>query len=117
MSLVSSRVSLKHSCTIERDANAGSSNARGNPNTPNWQTLATVPCRLSVTAGQEAVDATTTAVVEDMRLIVTSDTDVTERDRINGVTYRGATYAAGVIGIRAVLHHQDHIEIVLVRIS
>lgn len=118
MSLLSSRLSLIHRCTIERDASEGTTNARGNAVAPSWQPLTTdLPCRVWVNAGQEAVDATTTAIVEDMRLFLTVDTDVTEQDRIGDVMLRGATYLVGPIGIRAVLRHHDHLELVLKRIS
>lgn len=117
MSLISSRVSLKHRCTIERNVTVAA-NAWGNAAAPVWQTnLSDLPCRLWTTAGREVVDATTTVVVEDMRLIVALNTDITEEDRIANVTYRGDTIAVGPIGIRAVMRHQDHLEIVLVRVA
>lgn len=118
MSLVSSRLSLTHRCTIERDANAATANARGNPQSPSWQpNLTGLPCRLWTTAGREAVDNTTIAVVEDMRLLLPLGTDVTEHDRVGDVTQRGTVIAAGPIGIRAVLTHQDHLELVLVKVT
>lgn len=117
MGLVSSRLSLTHRVTIQRDANAGTADNWGAPATPDWQNYLTVPCRAWTTAGHEAVDASTLVVVEEMRLLVTLDTDVTERDRISVVTYRGNTIVAGPVGIRAVLRHHDHLELVLVRIA
>ena len=118
MSLVSSRMSLRHRCTIERDTNADSPDSWGAADSPVWATnLTDLACRLAINAGRETVDATTSVVIQDIRLIVTLDTDVTERDRVGDVTDRGATILAGPTGIRAVLRHQDHIELVLVRLS
>lgn len=117
MSLASTRLSLIHRCTIERDtATAGS---WGTPDTANWQThLTDVPCRTWAAAGREAVENTTTVtVVEDVRVIVPLGTDVTERDRVASVTYRGGNVQEGPLGIRAVLHRADHLELVLVRIA
>lgn len=118
MSSLSARLSLTYLTTVQRDANAGTLNARGNPSSPDWQDYLTdVPCRLAVGAGQEVVDAITTAVVEDIRLFLALGVDVTERDQLGDITYQGATILAAPIGIRAVLPQQDHLELVLVRIS
>lgn len=117
MSLVSSRLSLKHLCTIERNTTA-TLDGWGNPAPPSYQpNLTNLPCRAWTTAGHETFDATTTVVIEEMHLLVASDTDVTEQDRIASVSYRGAAILAGPIGIRAVLRHQDHIELLLTRIA
>lgn len=117
MSLVASRVSLTHRCTIERNTTT-TTNPHGTPDKATWQPhLTDYPCRLGLTAGREVIDEKTTAVIEDMRLIVTVDTDVTEKDRVSVVTYRGSVFAAGPIGIRAVLRRHDHLELVLVRIA
>lgn len=119
MSLIGSRVNMTSTCTIERDANAGIPNNWGNQTTPNWQPhLIDVPCRAWAEAGRETVtNSTTVVVVEDARLIVPLGTDVTEQDRVASVSFRGATTMAGPLGIRAVLTHQDHIEIVLVKVA
>lgn len=119
MSLVSSRLSLTHAASVERDGNAGQTDSDGYPLSPDWQThLAAQPCRLWATAGREVVaDTTTVVVVEDLRLIVTVETDIDETDRIASVSYRGDTILAGPVSIRAVLRHQDHLELVLVRID
>lgn len=120
MSLVSSRLSLIHRVTVERDDNILMSpgDGWGNPQPPDWDDhLTDLPCRIWTQAGREAVDATTFVVVEDMRLVVELGTDVTEHDRLGDVTYRGDTIITGPIGIRAVLHNQDHLELVLVQLS
>lgn len=117
MSLVASRVSLIHSCTIQRDASLGTPDNWGTPSTPSWQTNATVSCRAWTNTGREQMDSTTSAVIEDMRLIVPLGTDVTEQDRVGTVTYRGSTIMAGPLGIRAVIGRKDHLELILARVS
>lgn len=119
MSLASSRLSMTHRCTLERDTHAGSPDSWGGTLPVDWEPYLTdVPCRAWASAGREAVtDTTTVVVVEELRLIVSLGTDVTEQDRVASVTYRGQTTQAGPLGIRAVLTHQDHLELVLVKIS
>lgn len=119
MSLVSSRLSLIHLATVQRDQNAGAVDDAGFAEDPDWEDhLTDLPCRLWATAGREAVtDSTTLVVVEDLRLVVTVDTDVTEADRLGDVTYRGTTILARPTQIRAVLRRADHLELVLARIA
>ena len=117
MSLVASRLSLIHRCTIERATTTDDD--YGNPGPPTWAAhLSDQPCRTWATAGREVVTNTTTlVVVKDVRLMLPLGVDVTEQDRVASVTYRGDTIQAGPLGIRAVLTHQDHIELVLERIA
>jgi hypothetical protein len=118
MSLASSRLSLTHLVTTQRDASAAVDGGWGNPDAPNWKdNLTNVPCRVWTAAGRETVDATTTVVVEDARMIVPLGTDVTERDRLGDVTFRGAVIFAGPTSVRAVLQRADHLELVLVRLA
>jgi len=119
MSLVSSRLQLTQRATVMRDAGAGTPDDWGSQQpTPNWQShIPDLACRAWTSAGREAVDATTIAVVEDMRLLCSLDTDVTEADRIDDVTERGDVVIAGPVGIQAVLRHKDHLELVLTRIG
>lgn len=109
---------MTHLCTIERDANAGTTNARGNPSPPDWQPIAeSVPCRGWTTIGKERAEDEAIIGLENMRLILPIDTDVTERDRVGDVTDRGVTYMQGPIGIRAVIRQRDFVELILVRVS
>ena len=118
MSLISARVNLTHRTRIERDQNAGTLNDAGAVHAPDWQANADLTrCRFWVNTGREILDATTSVVDEDMRMIVPADTDVTEQDRLAGVCYRGQFIAAGPIGIRAVVRRKDHLELFLVRIT
>jgi len=115
VSLISSRVALRHRCTIERDA--ASTDTWGNPDTPDWQAhLADVPCRVIVDAGREPVDSDRTVVVVDLRLIVPLSTDVTEQDRVSEIVERGSDYTDGPLGIEAVLRRRTHLELLLRRL-
>lgn len=115
MSLVSSRLSLVHRCTIERGS--GGDDDWGNPDVPTWAAhLSDVPCVVNMAAGRERADDGETVVIEDLRLILPLGTDVTETDRIGDITFRGDTIVAGPTGIRSVLRHRDHLELLLVRV-
>lgn len=115
MSLVSSRIALRHRCTFERDGAAA--DAWGNPGSPVWaEHLADVPCRVIVDAGREPVDSDRTVVVVDMRLLVPLSTDVTEDDRVSEILERGSAYTDGPLGIEAVLRRRDHLELLLRRL-
>jgi hypothetical protein len=117
MSLVASRLSLTHRTTVQRDVQAGT-NAWGGKGTPEFQDhLTDLACRYWVETGHEQTDATSQVVVEDMRLIVPIGTDITEKDRLGDITSRGTTIVTGPVGIRAVLAMDDHLELVLVRLS
>lgn len=107
-----------HRTTVERDANAGNV-VNGIQQSPSWSDhLIALPCRAWTSAGREQFDATTSVVVEDMRCIVQLGTDITEQDRLNGVTDKdGNPIISGLVGIRAVIRRTDHLELMLVRIS
>lgn len=118
MSLISTGLLFTHLATVERDTTA-TTNGWGQTGAPNWQPhISSLACRFWTQTGEERADATTTAVVEDMRLLAALGTDVTERDRLSDITDKlGVVIAAGPIGIRAVMQHQDHLELILVRIA
>ena len=118
MSLVSTGLSLTHRTTVQRDSNAGVV-TDGVQQPPSWADhLTELRCRAWTSAGREQLDPTTSVVVEDMRCIVQLGTDVNEQDRLNGVTDdEGNTIISGIVGIRAVIHRKDHLELILVRIS
>lgn len=119
MSLIATRLGLTHTCTIERNGNAAVPDSWGQPGAPGWEThLADQPCFAWARAGRERVaDSTTVAAIEDLRLLLPFGTDVTEQDRIVSVEDRGATLHAGPLQIRAVLAHEDHLELVLTKVS
>lgn len=117
MSLISSRLSLTHTCTIQRST--ATTDDWGNPGPPVWADhLVDQPCRHWATAGREVVANTTTVVVvEDLRLLLPLGTDVTEADRVTSILYRGGTVQDGPLDIRGLLAHQDHLELILVQVG
>lgn len=116
MSLIASRLSLTHRCSIERDANLATA-SWGDETSPDWQThLSDLPCRTWATSGREQADEHATVVIEDMRILLPLGTDVTEQDRVGDVTYRGDTIIAGPVQIRAVLRYRDFLELALIRL-
>jgi hypothetical protein len=117
MSLVSSRVALRHQCTIERDTSVGP-DSWGQSGEPNWvRHLINIPCRAWTDAAREPVDDTKTVVMEDRRVIVEIGTDVTERDRVASVTNpAGTVIFEGPINIEGVQRYPDHLELLLERI-
>lgn len=109
---------LTHQTTVQRDANANTLNAAGAQESPSWgDHLTDLPCRFWTTSGREQLDPTTSVVAEQMKMIVELGTDVTEQDRLSDITVQGSVIAEGPIGIRAVIAREDHLELVLERIS
>lgn len=117
MSLIATGVSLTQRCTIERDQSASSDDGWGNPTVPDWQThLSDVPCLAWAEDGREVIEGSATVEpVQTVHLVLSADTDVTERDRVATVTYRGGTAQDGPLAVRALLRRPDHIELVLVK--
>lgn len=119
MSLVTSRVGLRHLCTIQRDANADDGvDDYGNPYSADWQPhLEAIPCRAWTNAAREPIDDETSVVLEDRRLTISLGTDVAETDRVLSVTDKaGNEIFDGPMDIEGVLRFTDHIELVLERI-
>jgi hypothetical protein len=97
---------------LERDANADTDDGSGNPLPPDWQPHLTQVCRFWANAAREAVDdSSTVVVVEDVRVIVPTGTDVTEDDRIAQIANRGGTVLDGPLGIRGILQRRDFLEL------
>lgn len=112
MSLVATRLSLKHRCSILRDA--ASTDEWGNAEPPDWQTVYSgVHCRAWNDAGREAVTNERTVVVLDLRMIVPLGTDVGEADRIGDIIERETVIFAGPFAVEAVLRRPDHLELLL----
>ena len=112
---MSARAMMSMRCTIERDAAHGTPDGYGLPGDPNWKPLAVLlPCWLWSTAERELIGAEKSEVIEDLRMLVPLGTDVTERDRVSGVTDRlGHPIRQGAMGITAVMSKHDHLELVL----
>jgi hypothetical protein len=116
MSLASTRLSLTHLCTVERQATV-TADGRGHT-AGDWAThLSDVPCRFWTPDGGEVlIEGATIAALATSRLLVALGTDVTEADRITSITYRGGTVQDGPLGVRAVLWRTDHLELVLEKV-
>ena len=91
----------------------------GMPGPAAWAThIASLACWLYSRVEREVMDSRKTAVVEDLRLLVPKGTDVTERDRINGVLdRRGSTIRSGILLIESVVNRRSHLELVVRGIS
>lgn len=87
----------------------------GNPGSATWAThIASLACWLWSQVEREVLDTRKSAVVEDLRMIVPSGTDITEKDRINGVTdRRGDVVRAGILVIESVVNRRSHLELVV----
>lgn len=99
---------------LERNTALGTPDEYGNPSPPAWAALVTVPAWLWTTVDREVIDNAKTAIVEDTRMIVPKGTDVTAKDRVNGVTdRRGTTIRPGIWIIDSVVGRRDHLELAL----
>jgi len=114
MSLASSRVSLIHRCSIQR--NEGELNSWGGK-TASWADhLTNVPCRAWQAAGQMIVAQTVEILsVEDILIVLPLGTDIVESDFIGDITYRGETIFDGPLEIQAIIRYPDRLEIPLKR--
>lgn len=116
------RQRMTHRALVERTVTT-SADAYGDAPAPTWAThIAAMPCFFYVetgrAAGGEAVRQRGTVVAERLRMLAPKGTDVTERDRINGVTdRRGTVIYAGAINIESVTPSHDHLEIRLGSVS
>lgn len=111
---------MRHRCVIERDVNAADAAPRTGWNQsddPDWQEhLTSLPCRAWTESVGEPADDRKTAAYEGRRLAVAVGTDVTESDRVAGVTDRGAVLFEGPMSIEGVQRYPDHLELTLERI-
>lgn len=83
-------VPLRMTATVRRFVSSGT-DPDGNP-IGDWSDVATIACHLfHPTASAEISNDDVNVVVENPRLLVAFDADVTEQDRINGVTYNGTS--------------------------
>lgn len=123
MSVLSSRVSLTHRLTVQRDQSlTGTDDGWGNPDVPNFvDYLTDVPCRAWTAAGPrpgtENVGVAAVVVDTGIRAHVPLGTDVTEKDRVASISHRGAVIFPGPLDVEAVLTYPDHLELVLRRVT
>jgi hypothetical protein len=90
----------------------------GQPGPPAWGAyIAALPCWLYSSAEREVMGEKT-AVIEDLKLLVPKATDITERDRLNGVVdRRGVVISPGVHIIESVQRRKRHLELSVRRIA
>lgn len=123
MTVLSSRVSLTHRMTIQRDQSlTGTDDGWGGPDLPAWADhLVDVPCRAWTATGPrpggETVQAAAVVAVDDRRAHVPLGTDVTETDRVTEVTHRGVVILDGPMDVETVLTYPDHLELVLRKVG
>jgi hypothetical protein len=103
---------------VERDANLGGVTSKGYAKGADWEThIEALPCYVwskQRQGAQERADAVRTVVIDEIRMIVPKGTDITERDRVNGVTDRlGNPYLSGILNIRGVQERLTHRELLL----
>lgn len=109
---MNTRSRMTHRALVERNTSTGV-DGYNQPLPPTWETHITAqPCYLftpSAGAPGEILDEDKGAVVGGHRLLVPLGTDVTEGDRINGVTdRRGQTVNANLFNVRLVIRKPDH---------
>jgi hypothetical protein len=109
---------MTHRATIERNV-VTDTNPYGHKGPPEWAPLAdALVCFFYTRRGRESAQVERTAVVEELALLAPLGSDITERDRINGVTDRaGAVLLAGVQNVRTILPHHSHLEITLEQVA
>lgn len=97
---------------------AGATDDYGNPAPGSWAThIPSLPCWLYGSTEREAVSEERVAVVADLKLMVPLSADVTEQDRINGITDRiGTVIESGVLGVETVLRKRTHQQLTLSRV-
>jgi len=116
---MSARSRMSQRALVQR-ATAPATDDSGNPGGPvSWAThIAALACWLYGSVEKEAVSEETTAVVTDLRLMVPLAADVTEQDRIAGVTdRRGTVIEAGILEIDTVLRKRTHLQLSLTRVT
>lgn len=108
------RSRMTHRALVERD-NAASPDAYGGKGPPEWEThIAALPCffYLGQTSQSEELEQPRGIVVhQELRMIFPSGSDVTERDRINGISDRqGGAIKSGYLNIASITPHHNHLE-------
>ena len=88
---------------------------------PTWTTLhESLPCWFyrQRRPGGEAVRLKGTVVREMLKLMVPLGTDITEADRINGITDRsGNVVEVGILNVTSVLDSHTHLELMLEKVA
>ncbi len=97
---------------VERQTEPPATNAYGEE-TPVWTAhLEELACWIYTRSEIGQLGSEKTLIVEEDRMIVPAGTDVTVRDRVNGVTDRiGRDVRPGIFRITAVVDRQTHLEL------
>lgn len=104
---------------VQRLSGEGGSDEDGYPLPPSWQVLhAALPCYAWSVLRREQATPTTTIVVNDIRLIVPKDADITEGDRLANIVDRlGEPYLPDILDVDAVVPRQTHREVLVRAVS
>lgn len=120
---VVAETAFHHLVTIQRNEQAGTDDG-GQPLAPDWQPhLADQPCLGYVRPGRaepgtEIVDALKQAVMNERRVLVALDTDVTVADRLDDVTEKDGTVVfAGPMNITALIRRVSYLELSVQAVS
>lgn len=91
----------------------------GNPLPGEWAThIAAMPAWLYGSTEREAVTGTTTAVVTDLKVMAPLSADITEQDRISGITdRRGTVIEPGILHIETILRKRSHLQLTVSRVQ
>ena len=110
---MSARSRMTHRVLVQRATTVDDEYGMPGPST--WAThIASLACWFWQRAEREVMDTNKTAIVEDLRMIVPKGTDLSEKDRINGVTdRRGTVIRTGLMGIESVISRRQHLELAL----
>jgi len=112
---MSTRNRMMHRALVQRDTTA-TTDAYGQPDVPTWTThIPAQPCYFwepSAQRGEQRGERN--ADLYSQRLLVPLGTDITEEDRISGISdRRGRTVSDGVFGITQIVRKPDHLLLAL----
>ena len=115
---MSARSRMTQRALVQRSVSPGNDDY-GNPLPGTWSThIEALPIWLYASTEREAVSEETTAVVADLKAMVPLDADVTEQDRIAGITdRRGTVIEPATLGIETVLYQRSHKQLSLSRVT
>lgn len=112
---MSTRNVMTHRTLIERDGNLAS-DAYGQPDVPTWYALVTAqPCYFWEPSTQRGeLVGERNADLYAHQLVLPLGVDITETDRINGVTdRRGRSISTSIYNITQIVRKPDHLLLVL----
>ena len=115
---MTARSRMTQRALVQRSTSPGEDDF-GNPLPGVWAThIAAMPCWWYGSTEREAVTEETTAVVTDIKLMVSLTADVTEQDRINQIKDRlGTVVLDGILGIETVLRLRSQKQLTLSQVQ